>query len=308
MIPAMKTLRMNRQARRGLESKGHLHWVKTIELQIKNNIMKTASLKRSETVSREIWRIINSKRKEGTHTDFEGLQWTCFAFIRSNKDPQRPTLSDLCVCETPTFIVYHVFRTLVFIKRSSTGFEEIPLWPFTRQAHRLLEIVTLLFNFCLKNGRFPSATKAAKVVLLSNMKFSKKAGDFGLVSVTPSLAGVCKNFSVKFFFEPNSSNNLNKNQFGLRKMGSITYALIAILKFLVERENLGYDHVGVNSSHLPDTSDQLRHLNIIEALRGLKPTLNLLSSKILLVLWKVVHKGLFYRVTYLTVYQYWFRL
>ena len=104
MIPAMKTLRMNRQARQGLESKGNLHWVKTIELQIKNNIMKTASLKRSETVSREIWRIINSKPKEGTHTNCEGSAMDLFRlYSQQQGSPKTNTIWFVCLRNTNVY-------------------------------------------------------------------------------------------------------------------------------------------------------------------------------------------------------------
>ena len=97
---------------------------------------------------------------------------TYFATICTGTDPQRR--ADVGACEAPTFSVYDVFRTLESIKRSSAGFHQ-EFWVFKRNAYILAEIVTYLFNFCLKNGRFPSATKTAKVVPLPEIKFPKTA-------------------------------------------------------------------------------------------------------------------------------------
>ena len=104
----------------------------------------------------------------------------------------------------------------------------------------LSQILTIIFNFSIKDGCFPAAMKPAKILPMHKGDSVLAVGNYRPISILPILSKIFErliyNRLIKFI---NDNNILTELQFGFQKNKSTEHAVTSILSTLDEAKFKG---------------------------------------------------------------------
>ena len=262
-----------------LKKKGRKKEVEEIDNRIKALIKSNMEIKRGSKNTKQWWEFVNSHRKSSKQDDpINSINANemneFFAKICTEESYDKPSYVNTHNAETPYFDILHVYKQMKKIKKTAPGHEDIPYWVYKENAHLLAEPYAHLFNCCLRCGLFPELFKVAKVVPIAKVNSPTDPGQYRPVSVTPIPSRLLERLIFQKYINENYSNNLSRHQFGYRRNGSTTNAVISLQNNIHLFEKSGCDYVRVFSLDLSKAFDKLKHQYIAEAYIDFVPKLN----------------------------------
>ncbi|PFX11865.1 hypothetical protein AWC38_SpisGene24269 [Stylophora pistillata] len=121
-----------------------------------------------------------------------------------------------------------VWNTLVHVKKTATGPDDLPYWIWKDCAELLTPIVTHVWNLSLSTHTWPDSWKRANVNPLPKVNMPIEDSDYRGINVTPVIARLFEKVVYRTQAQSVIENNLSHTQFAYRQAGSCTNALLAI--------------------------------------------------------------------------------
>lgn len=121
-----------------------------------------------------------------------------------------------------------VWNTLVHVKKTATGPDDLPYWIWKDCAELLTPIVTHVWNLSLSTHTWPDSWKRANVNPLPKVNMPIEDSDYRGINVTPVIARLFEKVVYRTQAQSVIESNLSHTQFAYRQAGSCTNALLAI--------------------------------------------------------------------------------
>ena len=128
-----------------------------------------------------------------------------------------PEISELCV-----------WNTLVHVKKTATGPDNLPYWIWKDCAELLTPVVTHVWNLSLSTHTWPDSWKRANVNPLPKVDMPVEDSDYRSINVTPVIARLFEKVVYHTQAKSVIENILSHTQFAYRQAGNCTNALLAI--------------------------------------------------------------------------------
>ena len=197
--------------------------------------------------SKKLWNCINSLGGMSTTSGHNKKLWTS---AQEECEDLNTLFSSVFVRESPAINVdtsklpsCHlelniglVKSMLKNLKKSAPGVDNLPYWIFKQAAEDLAPVVTLIFNWSLASGIFPSLYKHANISPIPKCGNPSKS-DFRPISNLPCLSKVLERFAINGWIGQNWSR-FGKDQFAFVKglgtgtTSALTYINVKILQHL----------------------------------------------------------------------------
>ncbi|PFX21813.1 hypothetical protein AWC38_SpisGene13665 [Stylophora pistillata] len=121
-----------------------------------------------------------------------------------------------------------VWNTLVHVKKTATGPDDLPYWIWKDCAELLTPIITHVWNLSLSTHTWPDSWNRANVNPLPKVNMPIEDSDYRGINVTPVIARLFKKVVYRTQAQSVIENNLSHSQFACRQAGSCTNTLLAI--------------------------------------------------------------------------------
>ena len=121
-----------------------------------------------------------------------------------------------------------VWITLVDVKKTATGADNLPYWIWKDCAELLTPVVTHVWNLSLSTHTWPDSWKRANVNPLPKVDMPLEDSDYRGINVTPVIARLFEKVVYRTQAQSVIENNLSHTQFAYRQAGACTNALLAI--------------------------------------------------------------------------------
>ena len=121
-----------------------------------------------------------------------------------------------------------VWNTLVDVKKTATGPDNLPYWIWKDCAELLTPVVTHVWNLSLSTHTWPDSWKRANVNPLPKVDMPLEDSDYRGINVTPVIARLFEKVVYRTQAQSVIENNLSHTQFAYRQAGNCTNALLAI--------------------------------------------------------------------------------
>ena len=121
-----------------------------------------------------------------------------------------------------------VWNSLVDVKKTATGPDNIPYWIWKDCAELLTPVVTYVWNLSLSTHTWPDSWKRANVNPLPKVDMPLEDSDYRGINVTPIIARLFEKVVYCTQAQSVIENNLSHTQFAYRQAGNCTNALLAI--------------------------------------------------------------------------------
>ena len=121
-----------------------------------------------------------------------------------------------------------VWNTLVHVKKTATGPDNLPYWIWKDCAELLTPVVTHVWNLSLSTHTWPDSWKRANVNPLPKVDMPLEDSDYRGINVTPVIARLFEKVVYRTQAQSVIENNLSHTQFAYRQAGNCTNALLAI--------------------------------------------------------------------------------
>jgi Reverse transcriptase (RNA-dependent DNA polymerase) len=125
-------------------------------------------------------------------------------------------------------------RYLKRIKPTSPGPDGLPRWFFHECSVELADIVSYVISQSLKSGIVPDQWKVAYVSPVPKTRNPASLADFRPISVTSILSRVTEKLVVRNWLMPAIPDSYLVDQFGFRRTGSTTCALVYLTHYVTE--------------------------------------------------------------------------
>ena len=125
-----------------------------------------------------------------------------------------------------------VHKALTQLKRTATGYDNLPYWFLKITADFLYKTITQLFNMSVNQCAVPKQWKKAEIHPIPKVSQPKELAEYRPISITPVLSRMAEKIITRNHFSKIYSG-IHKNdfddQYAFRPGGSTTAAIIAIL-------------------------------------------------------------------------------
>ena len=121
-------------------------------------------------------------------------------------------------------------NTLVDVKKTATGPDNLPYWIWKDSAELLTPVVTHVWNLSLSTRTWPDSWKRANVNPLFKGDMPLEDSDYRGINFTPVIARLFEKVMYRTQRQAQSviENNLSHTEFAYRQAGNCTNALLAI--------------------------------------------------------------------------------
>jgi len=134
-----------------------------------------------------------------------------FAKISSGEHPNSEGYDSLAIKCDVEISEYQIEKILRCVKRTSTGWDGLPLWLFKKCSVELASVVTHLINYSINEGQIPDSWRTAIVIPVSKLTHPAACNDYRPVSVTPILSRITERIIVNRWLCPSLSPELLLN-------------------------------------------------------------------------------------------------
>ena len=121
-----------------------------------------------------------------------------------------------------------LFNSLVNVKKTATGPDNIPYWIWKDCAELLTPVVTYVWNLSLSTHTWPDSWKRANVNPLPKVDMPLEDSDYRGINVTSVIARLFEKIVYRTQAQSVIENNLSHTQFAYRQAGNCTNALLAL--------------------------------------------------------------------------------
>ena len=99
----------------------------------------------------------------------------------------------------------------------------------------MVEIITLLFNMSISQGKFPDALKNGKIIPIHKGDSRLETSNYRPISLLPTLSKIFEKLMYSRLISfLNNHNILYNNQFGFQSNMSTEYAVHQVVNYIVE--------------------------------------------------------------------------
>ena len=167
------------------------------------------------------------------------------------------------------------------IRPTACGADGIPFWVLKNNAHNLAEVLCDVFNKIIKEGAFPQSWNISIIRPIPKIKSPKECKYLRPAAIAPVLSRLFERLIYNNSMERSNNNHILDNQFGFRKFGFTSNAVIRIQNLCSDFHNANCEYVRIFSLDLSKAFDRVPHLitNSLKEMVGLYPYIvNLIAN------------------------------
>ena len=174
----------------------------------------------------------------------------------------------------PELSLHQIYYSLLGLKKTAVGYDQLPTWVFKDNAHILAEPIHSIYNRCLASSSFPNSLKRSRIIPVPKSAKVNDLNNLRPIPVTPVIARHFERLVYDNFLKEPYNRWLSRNQCGFRQGGSTEFALLKILDTCKNLDTSDHDYIKLIFLDLSKAFDRVQHelvLTQLKKISGLSP-------------------------------------